>query len=327
MEQILAHLRSSVLPIDRAWRERRRDSGQDIAEIYNRAGDGYAAYADGDPERLFAFDGPHAYADRCLWEVLDAKLVALRAAGRGAIRILDVGCGPGTWLRRLVTRALALGFSRIDARGFDIAEIQIERARALSRGLADKPEVSLVFEVADLCDGLPEKDSSVDLTVCLYSVLSHLDIVRLPWVAQELARVTRGFFVATVRPVGSPPSVFVDSVEHAHSFAQDNVHDRCKVELHDGRCFTMNIHLFSAEELKNYFAADFEIEALRGLDLFHSRFALDPRWNPPIPALTDARFDGELCRIEEVYAASPRFIEHAAHLLLVAHRPPERRLF
>jgi len=326
----LANLRSSVLPIDRNWRNR-HDPDQNIAEIYNRAGAGYAAYADGDPAisdpgQLFAFDGPHAYADRCLWQVLDAKLVALRAAGRGAIRILDVGCGPGTWLRRLVTRSLALGFSRIDARGFDIAEAQIERARTLSRDLADKPEVSLTFEVSDLCDGLPEKDASVDLTVCLYSVLSHLEIIRLPWIAQELSRVTRGFFVATVRPVGSPPSVFVDTVDNAQSFAQDNLHNRCRVELHDGRRFTMNIHLFSAEELRGYFAGDFEIETLRGLDLFHSRFALDPRWNPPIPALTDAQFDGELSRIEETYAASPNFIEHAAHLLLVAHRPPDRRV-
>jgi len=92
----LAQSRSAVLPIDRAWRERRRDSGQDVAEIYNQAGTGYAAYADGDPangdpDQLFAFDGPHAYADRCLWQALDAKLVALRAAGRGAIRILDAG--------------------------------------------------------------------------------------------------------------------------------------------------------------------------------------------------------------------------------------------
>jgi len=47
MEQILAQLRSSVLPIERAWRERGRESSGDIAAIYNRAGDGYATYADG----------------------------------------------------------------------------------------------------------------------------------------------------------------------------------------------------------------------------------------------------------------------------------------
>jgi SAM-dependent methyltransferase len=309
---------------DAAVAARRINPDQGVAEIYNQAGPGYAAYADGDPQQLFAFDGPHAYADRCLWGVLDAKLVALRAAGRADLQILDAGCGPGTWLRRLVTRARALGFSHISARGFDIAAAQIERARLLSRDLADLQDVALAFEVADLCERLPEEDASVDLTVCLYSVLSHLEIIRLPWIAQELARVTRGFFVATVRPIGSPPSVFVDTVENAQQFRQDNVHDRCRVELFDGRCFTMNIHLFSAEELRGYFSGDFEIETLRGLDLFHSRFALDPRWNPLVPALSDDQFDGELSRIEEAYAASPRFIEHAAHLLLVAHRPPVR---
>ena len=320
----MAQLRSSVLPIDRNRRRVDFDPAQGVAEIYNQAGAGYAAYADGDPQQLFAFDGPHAYADRCLWTVLDTKLVALRAAGRNHIRILDAGCGPGTWLRRLVTRALALGFARVTARGFDIAAAQIDRARQLSCDLSGRPEVELTFEVADLCDRLPEGDRSVDLTVCLYSVLSHLEVIRLPWIAQELARVTRGFFVATVRPIGSPPSVFVDTVENAQQFRQDNVHDRCRVELFDGRCFTMNIHLFSASELRGFFSGDFEIETLRGLDLFHSRFALDPRWNPAIPALEDDQFDGELSRIEEAYAASPRFIEHAAHLLLVAHRPAAR---
>ena len=304
-----------------AMRLARTNPRQGVAEIYNQAGAGYAAYADGDPHRLFAFDGPHAYADRCLWDVLDAKLVALRAAGRSDINILDAGCGPGTWLRRLVTRAHTLGFSRIWARGFDIAEAQVERARLLARDLTELPDVTVTFEVADLCDRLPESDKSVDLTVCLYSVLSHLEVIRLPWIAHELARVTRGFFVATVRPIGSPPSVFVDTVENAQQFRQDNVHDRCRVELFDGRCFTMNIHLFSASELRGYFSGDFEIETLRGLDLFHSRFALDLRWNPPVPALADDQFDDELSRIEEAYAASPRFIEHAAHLLLVAHRP------
>jgi hypothetical protein len=58
---------------------------------------------------------------------------------------------------------------------------------------------------------------------------------------------------------------------------------------------------------------------LRGLDLFHSRFAPDPRWNPASLA-ADNQFSNELERLEETYAASSGFMERATHLLLVARR-------
>src|SRR5262245_49985905 len=90
----------------------------EVAEIYNQAGSAYVTYADGEPSQLFAFDGIHAYADRCVWGVLEAKLIELRASGASSISLLDAGCGPGTWLRRLVIRARALGFTNITARGF-----------------------------------------------------------------------------------------------------------------------------------------------------------------------------------------------------------------
>jgi len=298
----------------------RNGAAGSVAAIYNQAGDGYAAYADGDPEQLFVFDGLHAYADRYVWRLLDAKLTELRSSGQTSISILDAGCGPGTWLRRLVTRAHALGFTKITARGFDIAQAQIERARLLSRNLSMLPGARLEFDVADLSGPLPEADKSVDLALCLYSVLSHLQIATLPQIAAELARVTSGHFITTVRPVGSPPSVFVEPIEKANHFRQDNARDRCEIELCDGRRFTLNIHLFTVSELRRYFADCFEIETLRGLDLFHSRFTPDARWNPKSLFLADDELSDELSRIEEVYASSPEFIEHAAHLLLVARR-------
>ena len=86
------------------------EATDDVADIYNQAADDYASYADGDPSRPFAFDGMHAYADRCVWAVLESKLTDLRASGASSVRLLDAGCGPGTWLRRLVIRAHALGF-------------------------------------------------------------------------------------------------------------------------------------------------------------------------------------------------------------------------
>jgi SAM-dependent methyltransferase len=300
----------SVLAVD-------HEATDDVADIYNQAGDDYISYADGDPSQPFTFDGVHAYADRCVWAVLEKKLTDLRASGAISVRLLDAGCGPGTWLRRLVMRAYALGFSSIAARGFDIAQVQIQRARLVTRTLSSLPGVNLTFDVADLADSLPEADASVDLTLCLYSALSHLPVARLPDISKEIVRVTSGCFVTTVRPIGSTPTAFVDSIEKVRQLKQDHVRDRCEIDLSDGRHIAFSFHQFTAVELLNYFASGFDVDDLRGLDLFHSRFMPDPRWNPVFQA-SGSRLADELARLEQAYATNPEFMDRATHLLLVA---------
>jgi SAM-dependent methyltransferase len=294
-------------------------TSEDVAALYDQAGDDYYAYADGDPTRLFAFDGPHAYADRQVWALLERKLRELRASGKDSIRLLDAGCGPGTWLRRMVSCAYALGFTSITARGFDIAQSQIRRARLLARNLSGLPGVTLTFEVADLTNRLPEADASVDITLCLYSVLSHVPVASLAQVSREIARITSGYFIATVRSVGSPPSAFVGSMEKINQLRQDHARNRCEILLRDGRRTAFDVHLFTASELRSCFADDLKIEDVRGLDLFHSRFAPDRRWNPASIG-ADCEFADELAHLEEAYAANPTFIDRATHLLLVAGR-------
>jgi SAM-dependent methyltransferase len=176
------HSRSGLHPL--VW-PRHAIASRQTAAVYNQAGADYVAYADGDPERLFCFDGLHGYADRRLWSLLEKKLDDLRTAGASSVTILDAGCGPGTWLRRIVMHAHRLGFSKITARGFDVALAQIQAARRLARDLARLSCVDLTFEVADLLDRLPEPDASVDIVLCLYSVLSHLPISELPKIAGE----------------------------------------------------------------------------------------------------------------------------------------------
>src|ERR1700742_4462870 len=125
------------------------DSGQSIANAYDRAGYRYAIYADGDVRKLFAFDGKYAHGDRKTWDAIETALRALRA-GKDTLTVLDLGCGPGTWLRRVVTRARQLGFSSIKARGLDIATAQLNRARAHARALSEQPGIDLKFERGDL---------------------------------------------------------------------------------------------------------------------------------------------------------------------------------
>jgi SAM-dependent methyltransferase len=291
----------------------------DIATVYDQAGEDYVAYADGDPERLFCFDGLHAYADRRLWSRLEMMLGDRRRTGATSISILDAGCGPGTWLRRLVTRARELGFTDITARGFDVAQTQIEVARRMAHELAGRPGVDLTFEVADLTGRLKEADASVDMVLCLYSVLSHLPVAGLPEVAAEIARVTRRHFITTVRAIGSTPTIFVDSIDKARHFNLDHSSDRCEVELRSGRRIAVPFHLFSARELGNCFSRYFDIEDLCGLDIFHNRFVPDRRWNP-VSLMVDQQISGHLGQLEEAYARNPWFMERATHLLLVGSR-------
>ncbi len=214
--------------------DRRPLHNDNVAAIYNEAGAEYAAYADGDPENLFVFNWLHAYADRYVWAVLDAKLSSLRASGASSVSLLDAGCGPGTWLRRLVIRARELGFTAIRARGFDIAEAQIDRVCFQAADLASLPGVNLSFDVADLGAPLPEAAASVDLALCLYSVLSHLPRHALVGFAAEIGRVTSGSFIITVRPIGSVPTLSVASMDKAVHLTRTNLlealagHSRCR---------------------------------------------------------------------------------------------------
>jgi len=135
----------------------------------------------------------------------------------------------------------------------------------------------------------------------------------LPDISKEIARVTSGYFITTVRLIGSTPTAFVDSIEKVRRLKQDHVRDRCEIDFSDGRHIAFSFHQFTAVELLNYFASGFDIEDLRGIDLFHGRFMPDPRWNP-VRQLGDKPLGGELERL----ATSPEFMDRAAHLLLVA---------
>jgi SAM-dependent methyltransferase len=293
------------------------DPAANAAAAYNQAGDDYSAYADGDPEGLYIFNSPYAFGDRLIWQLIDEKLVERRTSGALSIDILDAGCGPGTWLRRIVVRAHELGFTRIVARGFDVAEEQIERARRSCRDLSALSHVDLTFETGDLLAPLPEADATVDLCFCLYGVLNHLPVASLPRIADEIARVTSRYFIATVRAVGSTPTIFVDSVVKARGFSLDHGRDECEIDLQDGRHLAFHCHLFGAAELRQLVVPHFQIEVLRGLDLFHNRFAPDRRWNPASVG-TNRKFCQELVRLEETYSSDPNFIDRAAHLLVVA---------
>ena len=120
-----------------------------------------------------------------------------------------------------------------------------------------------------------------------------------------------------MRPVGSPPTAFVESVDQVRQLKQDHLRNRCEIELSDGRLVGFGFHLFTAAELYECFEKYFDIDDLRGLDLFHTRFMPDARWNPACTR-ADPQLSEELVRLEETHSANSEFMDRAAHLLLVA---------
>jgi hypothetical protein len=182
--------------------------------------------------------------------------------------------------------------------------------------------VSLRFEVGDIRERMGEADRSVDICLCLYGVLNHLPANDLRAVFGKVARITKGELIATVRAIGSTPTIYVDTVRAAKAYHQDNVHGRLEVEFQSGNQTSFPSHLFSAAEIRTLAAPALEIEELSGLDLFHGRFATDPDWNPA-EAAPDANFFHALRGLEHRFRRNPVFIDHATHLLLIARRKPE----
>ncbi|CAN5847881.1 hypothetical protein BH11PSE6_BH11PSE6_06090 [soil metagenome] len=288
--------------------------GAEVASAYDGAGADYRDYADGDATAAFAFSGRYGFADREVWARIDAALIELRAQGRHAIRILDLGCGPGTWLLRTAARARDLGFTAIEGRGIDISPAMIALAHEAAAGMTD-PRIGLAFDVGDILEELErEGHHACDLALCLYGVLNHVAPATLPAVSRALARSTDGALIATVRTTGSLPSIFIAGVEKARRFHQDHDHDRLEIDLVDGRHIEFGLHLFRATEVSALFAPHCTVRELVGIDLFHSRFRPELDWNPDTD---DPALEAGLARLEPFCGTDPAFIDRAAHILLV----------
>ena len=285
---------------------------------YDRAGERYRAYADGDVNNLYEFDGQYAYGDQEIWRILGNTLNKLRARGPRELFVLDLGCGPGAWIRRIVDWAGKMVL-RESPRGVDLAETRVRRARVLSQDVASRAGVALQFDVGDIRKPMPEPDRSIDIGLCLYGVLNHLPAEDLSTVFGEVGRITKGKFVTTVRAIGSTPTIYVDGMKAAKAYHQDNVHGRLQVEFQNGSQTSSPSHLFDAAEIRTLAKPALQIEELSGLDLFHNRFVTDPDWNPT-KATPDANFIHALRVLEHRFRRIPTFLDHATHLLLIARR-------
>jgi SAM-dependent methyltransferase len=301
-----------------AFTSRQVPSALGTACAYDAAGPDYVAYADGNVQQPFVFGSEYSFADREIWRRIEGKLIRMAADGQRVLRVFDAGCGPGTWLRRVVLCARALGFTDIVAKGIDLSAAMVALARSDAACMMG-PGTHISFEQGDITEALPFAAANFDLSLCLYGVFNHLSPAMHDAAAAELARVTCDTIFVTVRTVGSLPTIYVDAIDHARSFHQDNDADWMDVELTDGRRIGFPSHLFTSDELRALFKPHVLTTAVVGLDVFHSRFAPHRHWNPSgigaEPGLEEA-----LDCLEQLYASDPHFIDRAAHILLVGER-------
>jgi hypothetical protein len=99
--------------------------------------------------------------------------------------------------------------------------------------------------------------------------------------------------------------------------------NECEFEWSDRTRNVFNLRLFSASQLRDCFAPHFSIEHVRGLDVFHTRFWLDLRWNPP-ELLEDSGALEDLALLEEAWEAKAAFIDRTTPIVLGA-RIEQRR--
>jgi SAM-dependent methyltransferase len=295
-----------------------------VATAYDHVGDEYVCYADGErrDEPSAAEANRFAHADAIVWETVRSAIEQLHSAGVGTLRVLDAGCGPGTWIRRIAAHAHRLGLG-LEAIGVDISEGQLEIARKQVETLEARHSAGrrkIKFLMHDLADPLPWADGHFDIVLCNYVVLNHLPKAALPRVAEELCRVAGYRVIATVRALASPPTGCIIGTEQVREYHQDCDRGELKLVLKDGSEHRLIFNLYSAEMLKRVFSPHAAIVDLRAIDLFLNRFAPDANWTAHLVDGLPGREEviRRLKEIEEPLCRLPGWVDHGTHVLIIA---------
>ncbi len=293
------------------------------ASAYNYVGNDYSRYADGDGTTELSQPGNRfAHADAIVWKAVCSSLDELRQAGVSNVRILDAGCGPGLWTKRIAEYAHRSGLG-VAVVGFDISKAQLDMARKEAAkflgGCPNGVKPTLQFIEHDLANRLPWVDEYFHLVLCNYTVLNHLAKDTLPGAIRELCRVTAGRVIATVRAVGSPPSACIIGMEQVREYRNDPTRGQLALVLKDGSQHTLPFNMYSSEALEALFAPYADIVDLRAMDLFVSRFAPDANWSASLLANLPERqgLENKLKEMEDNLCRLPGWIDHGTHILIV----------
>jgi SAM-dependent methyltransferase len=311
-------------PTHQAYRRVTLCASEDIAHAYDHAGDAYLRYADGEePDDPATTAVRSVHADTIVWQAICGAIDALCKDGVSSLRVLDAGCGPGTWLRRIALHAHRRGLG-VQAVGFDISTGQLDiarrRADSLFARIAASNRPRLEFLEHDLLDELPWSKGEFHLVLCNFAVLNHLPRTALPTAIAELCRVASHRVVATLRALASPPTACIVGTEQVRELHEDRGRGQLALVLEDGSRHVLTFNHYSAETLAALFAPHAAIVDLRAIDLFVSRFAPGANWTEVLVNRLAGRQQviERLKELEEPLCRLPGWVDHGTHVLLVA---------
>jgi SAM-dependent methyltransferase len=303
---------------------RRLRAPDTVAHAYDHVGDAYTRYADGegaDDPASAAVRSVHA--DTIVWQTLRTAIGELREQGVSRLRVLDAGCGPGTWLTRIAADAHRQGLD-VDGVGFDISAGQLaiarERASSMLARSTGPGRPRLEFLEYSLTERLPWPDDHFHMVLCNFAVLNHLPRASLPGAIGELCRVASDRVVATLRALASPPTACIVGPEQVYDLQEDCARGELAVTLKDGTRHVLTFNLYSADTLRALFASEATILDLRAVDLFVSRFSPDASWTEVLVNRLVGRPEvvQRLKELEEPLCRLPGWIDHGTHVLIAA---------
>jgi ubiquinone/menaquinone biosynthesis C-methylase UbiE len=299
------------------------------AGAYDHVGESYTRYADGESvrgsstSRPSAEDNRFAHADTAVWDTIRRAVDDLRSNGLTTVRVLDAGCGPGMWSKRVAEYAQHVGFE-VSVTGVDISKAQLDIARERSTRFLDcvqrGPKPVLAFIEHDLAKPLPWPDAHFHLVLCNYVVLNHLTREAMPLAVKELCRVAGHSVVATLRAIGSPPTACIIGTEQVLQYRLDSERGQLDVTLKDGTRHRLSFNIYPAETIRSIFTPHAEVLDMRAVDLFVTRFAPDGKWTARLLGELPERsaVEQKLRELETGLCRMPGWIDHGTHILIVA---------
>lgn len=289
---------------------------------YNAFSDDYVSYSDGDVRNhLYDFkERQYSFADAKLWKKIKEVIAwSQKGNGKSPISVLDVGCGPGTWLLRLAD-TFSADSNTLSGVGGDKSPSMIQLANQhLSNYLTNNPgrQLDLSFSEIDLTESLPYADNQFDVSLCLYTVLNHIPISSISTAIQEMWRVTKKVNVSVVRSVLGMPTVYVCGLGKIEEYKQtDNL---LTFRHQNGYTGTLISHLFTYQEIIDAFEKVSRVKECFGLDIFMSRFFRPSAWirntkeilPVPQPVLE------QLQMWEEKVCHDPSWVDFGNHIVII----------